>query len=140
MKWNRSRTFISQSTNTSRSIHTHTLGNNPVLKFKLKTNKTGEGAGSFTIALCRQSGPITFLFDKFIKSNSVQNTPKSKKVALLDWHLEFGVCSFIITGAFWGRLSLGCSVWATVVVDRSMSTPHSQDLRWCFMLNNDNNI
>ena len=31
------------------------------------------------------------------------------------------------------RLLLGGSVWATVVMDCTMSTPHSQDLRWRFM-------
>ena len=37
--------------------------------------------------------------------------------------LVFGDWSFITPGAFWGKTLPGGSVWAMVVVDRSMTTP-----------------
>ena len=60
-------------------------------------------------------------------------TPKSKKVALVDWHLVFGHSLLLVHSG--GRLLLGDSVWVTVVMDCSMSTSYmySQDLILCFM-------
>ena len=58
-------------------------------------------------------------------------TPKSKMFALLDCRLVFG--HSLLTMHSGGRLFLSGSVWATVVVNRSMPTSYSQDLRWRFM-------
>ena len=58
-------------------------------------------------------------------------TPKSKKVALVDWRLVFGHSLLPVHSG--ERLLLGGSVRATVVVDRNISTSCSQYLRWRFM-------
>ena len=57
-------------------------------------------------------------------------TPKSKKVALVDWRLVLGVWPFNqAPGVFWRKLLLGGAVCLTVV-NRSMPAPYSQDLSW----------
>ena len=47
------------------------------------------------------------------------------------WCLVFGHSLLLVHSG--GRRLLGGSVWATVVVDSSMLTPYSQDLRWHLM-------
>ena len=56
-------------------------------------------------------------------------TPKSENVALVDWRLVFGHSLLLLHSG--RRLLLSGSLWAAVVVHRSIS--YSQDLKWRFM-------